>query len=252
MKDLAGLKPSPALSSYALASALAAFLQDPDIRIREAAAGHLRGDRPADIAVPALIQALAGMDRSWDRLRRVVARIDAAAKPDRPTPKEIDDALALVSFPNALLASLRAYHDERAVTGVVQALALWKLDRTPGATIQLTCEELCLRGTQAALDAVVDLLTRAQSFVDPKRVRPSTDPKTPAAVLERVMRPLDAENVKQISAALDAAVKSHGIELPAAFDGSAAAWRDVLRNHAASIPKELPASRPASKPAPGR
>jgi hypothetical protein len=76
VEQLGRLGPSPQITAAELASLLTSALKDKEIVVRYAAASSLRGDRPADIVVPALLQALAGVEKDVDSLRDVIAKLE--------------------------------------------------------------------------------------------------------------------------------------------------------------------------------
>jgi HEAT repeats len=251
IKDLAAMDPTSQVTASMIASALATALKDEDVFVRGTAAERLGAGRPGDIAVPALVKAFAAVDKDFIWARRVLA--GNPPESDRPRSSvTVGLALAMVPlYPGDILSALRDHQDDRAVTGVVDVLKSWKLERIAGLTIQKTCEELCLRGTQPALDAVVEVLGRGVSFIESHPSGPAPDSRsmTPKEMMAFLYRPVGTDHIKMIIGALDKAVVAAGIERPVSFDpGVPSAWRDLLKANAAKIPKRVGGSQAASRP----
>jgi hypothetical protein len=257
VEELGTLDPSSQVSGRVLASKLVeVLLKEESVVVRQRVAAFLAAPRPAEIAVPGLLQALGRMDRDFERARKSVSALDPSRSGPGSGAVMGADLAGVLGFADAILASLEGHDEERAVTGVAEIVKAWKFDRVAGATIQSACRSLCCRGTFPALEAVGDTLVRGRAFIDSGRPDVASPPPDKAAIkptgvlVQMSLRPFGKKDVDEIVDQLERALIRAGVTKPPTFDSSkATAWRDLVKANLAKIPRRLADLRPASKPA---
>jgi hypothetical protein len=251
VKEAASITPTPFVTAAQIAGMLATALADKEIVVRREAATQLGGPWPAEVAVPALIRALKTADKDFALARRAFARADDGQRSSSETSVEENDAIMYAfTFAEAVVTSLGTYRDQRAAEGLIAAVKGWKMDRIPGGTFVKASEVLCDYGTRASLEAVAEILVRAEVAMRSPLDRMPPGPNTLGRVMRAMMRPIEAKQTVEIVALLDGAVVAAGLTKPAGFDPkSAAAWKLVLAAGSKQLPERVEAVAPASRPA---
>jgi hypothetical protein len=250
-----------------IATSLASVLNDPEIQVRWSAAKDLGRPLDADVAVPALLQALNLAEKDFAFVQQLLDKI-AEARRNEDNSVSREDASRCTNailFSDAVIRSLGAHRDERALKGLVEKARQWKPDRIPGTALQTLCEVLCAHGTFPALEAAIEIQSRSDAAIKARTGKPRGFPSTLAGLWMNAMRPVDTKHLAKMTAFLDAAIAAGGIAKPAGFDpGHGPAWKSLLTANRARFPQTLAAaaansrrsdaaSRPAaSQPTPPR